>query len=63
MDEATRQRYETRYKDLRVKIKTWELEYFNSHDRKKPGREDIKNSGMSRSHLLCSPCLLTHDLH
>lgn len=57
MDEVTRQRYETQFKDLRVKIKAWEVDYYNNHDRKKPGREAIKNSGMSMLHLACSQCL------
>lgn len=48
MDEPTRQRYETQSKDLRLKIKTWEVGYCNSHGGKKPSREDIKNAGMSR---------------
>lgn len=47
MDEAARQRYETQSKDLRVKIKAWEVEFYQSHDGKKPSRDDIKTSGMS----------------
>lgn len=54
MDEVTRQRYEAQSEDLRVKIKKWEVNYYNSHDGKKPGREDIKNSGMSMLHLPCT---------
>lgn len=47
MDEATRQQYETQSKELRVKIKAWEVGFYNSHNGKKPGRGDIKISGMS----------------
>lgn len=47
MDEATRRRYGAQSKELRVKIKSWEVEYYNSHDGRKPGRGDIKSSGMS----------------
>lgn len=46
MDGATRQRYETQVKDLRVKIKSWEVDFCNSHDGKKPSRSDIKESDM-----------------
>lgn len=46
MDDATRQRYETQVKDLRVKIKSWEVDFCNSHDGKKPSRSDIKESDM-----------------
>lgn len=42
MDEPTRQRYETQAKDLRTKIKSWEVDFYNSHNGKKPSRSDIK---------------------
>lgn len=51
MDAAVRQRYETQSKVLRVKIKAWEVEFYQSHDGKKPSRDDIKTSGMSMSML------------
>lgn len=42
MDEADRQRYETQSKELRVKLKDWELEFAKSHGGAKPTRDDIK---------------------
>ncbi|KAG8162496.1 hypothetical protein KVR01_008261 [Diaporthe batatas] len=42
MDEADRQRYETQSKELRVKLKEWELEFAKSHGGAKPARDDIK---------------------
>lgn len=42
MDEADRQRYETQSKELRVKLKDWELEFARSHGGAKPTRDDIK---------------------
>lgn len=42
MDEADRQRYETQSKELRVKLKDWELEFAKSHGGAKPARDDIK---------------------
>lgn len=42
MDEAHRQRYETQSKELRVKLKDWELEFAKSHGGAKPTRDDIK---------------------
>lgn len=42
MDEADRQRYETQSKELRVKLKDWELEFAKSHAGAKPTRDDIK---------------------
>ncbi|KAJ4387711.1 hypothetical protein N0V93_008310 [Gnomoniopsis smithogilvyi] len=50
MDELTRQRYEKQAKDLRVKIKSWEVDFYNSHDGKKPSRSDIKESDMSSTY-------------
>lgn len=44
MDAATRERYETQSKELRVKIKTWEVDFYKSHDGSKPSRQDIKNN-------------------
>lgn len=44
MDEADRQRYETQSKDLRVKLKEWELEFAQSHGGAKPTRDDIKSN-------------------
>ncbi|KAK2607973.1 hypothetical protein N8I77_006612 [Diaporthe amygdali] len=42
MDEADRQRYETQSKELRVKLKDWELEFAKTHGGAKPTRDDIK---------------------
>lgn len=42
MEEADRQRYETQSKELRVKLKEWELEFAKSHGGAKPTRDDIK---------------------
>lgn len=42
MDEADRLRYETQSKELRVKLKDWELEFAKSHGGAKPTRDDIK---------------------
>ncbi|KAL1873882.1 hypothetical protein Daus18300_003754 [Diaporthe australafricana] len=42
MDEAARQRYETQSKELRVKLKDWELEFAKTHAGAKPTRDDIK---------------------
>ena len=42
MDEADRQRFETQSKELRVKLKDWELEFAKSHGGAKPTRDDIK---------------------
>ncbi|KKY34435.1 putative dna replication regulator sld2 [Diaporthe ampelina] len=42
MDEEDRQRYETQSKELRVKLKDWELEFAKSHGGAKPTRDDIK---------------------
>lgn len=42
MDEADRQKYETQSKDLRLELKTWELDFAKSHNGSKPGRHDIK---------------------
>jgi hypothetical protein len=42
MEEADRQLYETQSKELRVKLKEWELEFAKSHGGAKPTRDDIK---------------------
>ncbi|CAN8105109.1 unnamed protein product [Discula destructiva] len=47
MDSPTRQRYEMQSKDLRVKIKSWEVDFCKAHNGNKPGRKDIKESEMS----------------
>lgn len=48
----SRQRYEAQAKDLRVKIKSWEVDFYNAHGGKKPSRFDIKDSDM------CMPSVL-----
>ncbi|POS71733.1 DNA replication regulator SLD2 [Diaporthe helianthi] len=42
MDEEDRQRHENQLKELRVKLKEWELEFAKSHGGAKPTRDDIK---------------------
>jgi DNA replication regulator SLD2 len=42
MDETNRQHYETQSRELRVKLKEWELEFAKSHGGAKPTRDDIK---------------------
>lgn len=44
MDEATRTSYETQSKDLRVKIKTWEVNFAKANQGSKPSRQDIKSN-------------------
>ncbi|ROW09954.1 hypothetical protein VPNG_06347 [Cytospora leucostoma] len=42
MNEADRLQYETQSKDLRLELKTWELDFAKKHNGSKPGRGDIK---------------------
>lgn len=44
MDGETRSRYETKSKDLRAELKTWENEWADTHGGSKPGRQDIKSN-------------------
>ncbi|KUI61691.1 DNA replication regulator SLD2 [Cytospora mali] len=44
MDEADRLKYETQSKDLRLELKTWELDFAKSHNGSKPSRDDIKGN-------------------
>ncbi|PSR84375.1 DNA replication/checkpoint protein [Coniella lustricola] len=44
MDEATRTRHETQSKNLRVKIKTWEVNFAKANQGNKPTRQDIKSN-------------------
>ncbi|KAK7732256.1 hypothetical protein SLS53_008545 [Cytospora paraplurivora] len=42
MNEADRLQYETQSKELRLELKTWELDFAKRHNGSKPGRDDIK---------------------
>jgi hypothetical protein len=52
MDDATRAAYETKGKEIRAALKSWENEWATTHGGSKPGRQDIKENpdiGMSFS--------------
>lgn len=55
MDSPTRTRYETQSKDLRQKIKSWEVDFYNSHDGSKPSRNDIKECDMCMNTRVFKP--------
>ncbi|OAQ66187.1 DNA replication regulator SLD2 [Pochonia chlamydosporia 170] len=44
MDDETKTRYETKAKDLKTDLKTWENEWAKTHAGSKPGRQDIKDN-------------------
>ena len=44
MDDATKTEYDEKSKDLRAELKRWENEWAQTHDGKKPGRQDIKDN-------------------
>lgn len=44
MDDETKAAYEEKSKDLRAELKRWENEWGQTHDGKKPGRQDIKDN-------------------
>ncbi|KAG6209023.1 hypothetical protein E4U35_007772 [Claviceps purpurea] len=44
MDDGTKALYEEKTKDLRAQLKRWENEWAQTHDGKKPGRQDIKDN-------------------
>ncbi|KAG5969614.1 hypothetical protein E4U58_001309 [Claviceps cyperi] len=44
MDDETKALYEKKSKDLRAQLKRWENEWAQTHDGKKPGRQDIKDN-------------------
>lgn len=44
MDDGTKALYEEKSKDLRAQLKRWENEWAQTHDGKKPGRQDIKDN-------------------
>ncbi|KAL7951470.1 DNA replication/checkpoint protein [Trichoderma barbatum] len=44
MDENLKKEYETRAQKVRADLKQWEADWAKTHDGKKPGREDIKNT-------------------
>ncbi|KAG5935784.1 hypothetical protein E4U53_000356 [Claviceps sorghi] len=44
MDNATKAEYDEKSKDLRAELKRWENEWAQTHDGKKPQRQDIKDN-------------------
>lgn len=44
MEEKAKKEYEARAQKVRADLKQWEGDWAKTHDGKKPGREDIKNS-------------------
>ncbi|KAG6017259.1 hypothetical protein E4U54_007890 [Claviceps lovelessii] len=44
MDDATKAEYDQKSKHLRAELKRWENEWAQTHDGKKPGRQDIKDN-------------------
>ncbi|KAI9147703.1 Protein arg-6 [Paramyrothecium foliicola] len=44
MDEATKAQYALKSTDIRAELKKWETDWAQSHDGKKPGRDDIKRN-------------------
>jgi DNA replication regulator SLD2 len=44
MDDATKTKYTVKSTELRADLKRWETDWAQSHDGKKPGRDDIKRN-------------------
>jgi hypothetical protein len=44
MDDTVKAQYAAKSTELRADLKKWETEWAQSHDGKKPGRDDIKRN-------------------